>query len=320
MSSFKKDLVSVVIPVYNVDNYIQNTIESVIKQTYKEIEVIIINDGSTDGTENIILKLIEKHDNIKYYYQPNKGVSAARNYGVSMSVGKFIAFLDGDDLWRSTKIEKQLCKMQTDNSNACYCGYTIFKKTNTIHEEINNYLEGNIFISSLKGLVKAWTCTWVIDKNIISKNKLCFTEGYNWAEDTEFFLKIMAITKVSVVQESLALLRIRDNSLTNYNEGFSSYKVQVVLAYKRLQNWIEQNTESIENSNLAISIIKDRLLPTESMNYLFKSKLLKKDLSEFIDESELKTYINNYAFSLELSSLKFMGKKHILKLLNILWR
>ncbi len=97
-------LISVVIPAYNRENLISGAIESVLNQTDKNFELIVVNDGSTDNTEGVILKY---KANLKYISQENKGPSAARNRGISESHGEFIAFLDSDDIWIKTKLEKQ---------------------------------------------------------------------------------------------------------------------------------------------------------------------------------------------------------------------
>src|SRR5690625_3067146 len=100
-------LVSVVIPAYNCEKWITKTIESVNKQSYKNIEIIIVNDGSTDKTKQI-LETFKDQQNLNVYHIENSGPAKARNLGVSKSSGKLIAFLDSDDLWHKTKIEKQV--------------------------------------------------------------------------------------------------------------------------------------------------------------------------------------------------------------------
>ena len=90
--------VSIIIPVYNVEKYIEKCLESLVNQTLEDIELIIVNDGSTDNSENIILQYKEKYPNkIKYYTKQNGGLSDARNFGMPFATGKYVAFLDSDD-------------------------------------------------------------------------------------------------------------------------------------------------------------------------------------------------------------------------------
>jgi glycosyltransferase involved in cell wall biosynthesis len=109
----KKGLVSVVIPNYNYAHYLRETIDSVLAQTYPHIEVIVVDDGSTDASKDI---LAGYGDNIRTVFQQNQGVSAARNNGAAESNGEFISFLDADDAWLSTKIEKQVRAFDNDET------------------------------------------------------------------------------------------------------------------------------------------------------------------------------------------------------------
>lgn len=106
-----KPLVSVIIPAFNMEKHIKETIDSVLFQTYTNLEIIVVDDGSTDNTAAIV-KFI-KDSRLKYYYQPNSGLPAKpRNKGVELSRGEYIAFLDHDDLWMKNKLEEQMAIMQ----------------------------------------------------------------------------------------------------------------------------------------------------------------------------------------------------------------
>ena len=98
-------LITTIIPAYNVEEYVINAIQSVLDQSYKNVELIIVNDGSTDNTEQIIK---ENYPSINLITQKNKGLSGARNTGIENSKGEYIAFLDADDQWLPDKLEKQV--------------------------------------------------------------------------------------------------------------------------------------------------------------------------------------------------------------------
>lgn len=100
--------VSVVMPVYNVQNYLGSAVESVLKQTCKDFELILVDDGSTDASYSICQALAENNAQIRVIRQRNKGLAAARNTGIRASIGKYIAFLDSDDLWHSEKLSQHL--------------------------------------------------------------------------------------------------------------------------------------------------------------------------------------------------------------------
>ena len=100
-----KPLVSVIIPAYNSADFIDEALKSVFDQTYKDLEIIVVDDGSTDDTRAVL----EKYgDRVNYHYQDNNGPASARNRGIKLARGKYIAFLDADDLWLPTKLEKQV--------------------------------------------------------------------------------------------------------------------------------------------------------------------------------------------------------------------
>ena len=99
---FDNEIVSVIIPVYNSDKYITKTLNSVLNQTYKPIEIILVDDCSIDNSEQIINEYLRKHEYITYYrLEKNSGVAVARNKALELAKGRYIAFLDSDDLWVS---------------------------------------------------------------------------------------------------------------------------------------------------------------------------------------------------------------------------
>ena len=113
--------VSVVIPMYNAEKYIAETLKSVFKQTYKNFEVVVVNDCSKDKSKEIVEKFQKEHDNlILINNERNLHVAEARNVGIANSNGEWIAFLDADDVWMETKLEKQMKALEENNSKLCY--------------------------------------------------------------------------------------------------------------------------------------------------------------------------------------------------------
>ena len=121
-------LVSVIIPTYNRADTIGEAIDSVIEQTYSEIEIIVIDDGSRDNTSQI---LENYGDKIRVVHQANSGVSASRNRGIKIAVGEFLAFLDSDDLWLPTKLSRQIDMLKRTDSSipCCICDTILHGKT-----------------------------------------------------------------------------------------------------------------------------------------------------------------------------------------------
>lgn len=120
------DLISIITPVYNGEAYIEATIQSVLAQTYTNWEMLIVDDLSTDHTAQIIQKYVEQDSRIRFFVLTSKGgASMARNKAISEAKGSYIAFLDADDLWKSEKLEKQLCYMKAHDIDFCYHNYSL---------------------------------------------------------------------------------------------------------------------------------------------------------------------------------------------------
>lgn len=122
----QNDLVSVIIPCYNHAEFLEATIQSVVNSTYKPLEVIIVNDGSTDHSEQVAQKLAAKYSNVKYLFQKNQGPSAARNNGIKKAQGKYILPLDADDLISSEYIEEAVHYLHDGNTKLVYCEAEFF--------------------------------------------------------------------------------------------------------------------------------------------------------------------------------------------------
>ena len=127
----EEPLVSVIIPAYNASKTIIGCLDSVYEQTYRNLEVIVVDDGSKDDTLSILRQYAQEHNDLTFqiYSIPNSGPASARNYGIEHSKGEYIAFLDSDDQWNKTKIEKQIaCFQKYPKVDLLGCGYSIGRK------------------------------------------------------------------------------------------------------------------------------------------------------------------------------------------------
>lgn len=119
----KNGLISIIVPIYNVEKYLEKCIVSILKQTYENFEVILVNDGSSDGSGVICDDYKERDSRITVIHQRNRGVSVARNVGISVSQGQYLMFVDGDDYLSSELCEKMIKKMEHSNAQCCVCGW-----------------------------------------------------------------------------------------------------------------------------------------------------------------------------------------------------
>jgi len=207
--------ISVIIPVFNGEKYISQTINSVLTQTYENIELIIVNDGSNDDTE-IIIKTF-RDSRIKYMLQANNGVSAARNTGIGGAEGEFIAFLDADDVWLPEKLEKQLHCFANDERTSL-----VFSDSYFI-DAYGNRIDGRYFqkVRPHRGAVYAlllrenfipWP-TVMIRRNILSQTGL-FNSSYSTGADYDFTLRIARIFGVDYVDEPLLEYRLHSSNMS----------------------------------------------------------------------------------------------------------
>lgn len=191
-----KTLCSIIIPNYNGAKFVCETIDSVLKQTYKNFEIIIVDDGSSDSSPQIIRNYIDKDNRIKLYHRntKNKGASVCRNIGIEKSTGDYIIFLDSDDILSETCIEKRIQIMQNSPS----LDFAVFNMA-VFHAilgdtdiTINKYSEKNEYLKMFIEYNLPWAITCPIwQASFLKKNDIRFDERYQRLQDPEFHAKIL---------------------------------------------------------------------------------------------------------------------------------
>ena len=208
------DLVSIVIPAYNAERYISETIQSVVKQSYLNWELIVIDDGSTDDTGEQV-KAFLNDPRISYHFKRNEGVSVARNTGFGMSKGSFLAYLDADDIWKPDRLQKILEKFKEDPELGLVHTYVqeIDSQSNLM-DRVHKGKEGFILESLL-----LWNgCNIPAPSSILVKRAVVeqvggFSPELSTAADQEFFFRVAASFKVGMVKEILGLYRMHDHNM-----------------------------------------------------------------------------------------------------------
>lgn len=194
--------VSVVIPVFNREDEIGNAIESVFKQTYDNLEIIVVDDASTDRTPLVVQE--HNRSNLRFFrHDHNRGAAEARNTGIENSAGEFIAFLDSDDRWHSEKIEKQLnvFRASDDRVGLVYCGTEVTDPTLRVGG-IQPALRGDVYSKQLERDWLANTPTWLVRSDVFDKVG-GFNDNYVPREDYEMNLRICESYRVDFVDEVL---------------------------------------------------------------------------------------------------------------------
>ena len=194
-------LVSVVIPTHNRANVLMRAIRSVFSQTYPNIEIIVVDDGSEDGTATILRGL----SGTRTVRQSNKGVSAARNAGIAKSRGKLVAFLDSDDEWRPEKIQKQVSLYHTEKPEfICHCNELWMRDNKVVNQKgIHTKQGGFFFMRALERCLISPSA--VIISRVLLDRVGWFDEALEAAEDYDLWLRITAFYEVDFVDEQLVI-------------------------------------------------------------------------------------------------------------------
>jgi len=168
--------ISIIVPVYNTEQYLEKCLDSLVNQTFKDIEIIVVNDGSPDNSEKIIKSYCDKYTNIRYIKQENGGLSASRNKGVKQATGDYLMFLDSDDWISADACERIIDKLEETKSDILVAGiYDVYE--NEIKE--TNFNEGDELQYFLKS---PSACNKVISRKLFTENNISFPTGL-WYED-----------------------------------------------------------------------------------------------------------------------------------------
>lgn len=293
----KKEKVSIVVPVYNGEKYINKCIDSILKQTYDSIELIIVNDGSTDDTAKL-LKKYKKHENVTIINKNNTGVSDSRNIGIDKSNGKYIMFIDADDWLREDAIERALYNIKNKDavrfSHYVVNGNKITKKSNRddvysdTDLEINNKeLLNNLISNKTEGHL--WN--YLLKSDIIKNNKISFDTDLFYQEDVLFLLEyFFNSTNISVISDGLYYYYKNLNSATQKKDNIAKNLSSLKILRNKVLDLLNKY-----NSNLGYEF-EQKLLNLQLM--YFEEYIDKYDLNEFkILAKELadnnKEYYNN---------------------------
>jgi glycosyltransferase involved in cell wall biosynthesis len=204
--SGEKTLISVIIPVYNGESFLAEAVDSIQQQAYQPLEIIIVDDGSTDSTKQLATAFGER---VRYVYQPNSGPAAARNTGIGLARGVFIAFLDSDDLWSEDKLNLQFALLAGNPSVEIVLGYTQMMRLiepNLDKPEFELYLKPWLSLSLGSALIKRTA----FDKVGI------FDETQFFCDDVDWFIRARELGILTLTHNEVTLYyRRHRNNLTN---------------------------------------------------------------------------------------------------------
>lgn len=263
--------VSVIIPVYNAEQFLNECLLSVTGQSYKEIEIICIDDGSKDNSRAICEEWVKKDDRVHYFYQGNQGVSAARNKGLDLSTGDYVCFVDADDCIHNLFIETLLSYC---DENTVICSITRKEDLG-----LGNKTSSMPKIKFIKDVVferirhPGFTC-FLYNKKVINVHHLRFHEGCIINEDYEFYIKYLTFSSENVILLDYKGYYYRENNSSAMSAPISQKKLTSIDATERINMFLFHH--KIINDDLI-------LLSNSILTYVFGvSRRGRRDMFDYI--------------------------------------
>lgn len=222
--------ISVIVPIYNVEEYLEECLQSLADQTKKDIEVIMVDDGSTDRSGAIAKSFAERYDDFLYFYKENGGLGCARNYGVERASGRYIAFVDSDDVVSLDLYEKMFTYAQRDHSELTICNAVRFNSkkvwASNLHKRVFRNIDSCTHITEDSDLIYD-TVSWnkLILKSFYDENHFSFPEGILYEDIPVTIPMHFKADRVSVVESSYYFWRVRDGatrSITQCTDSLSN--------------------------------------------------------------------------------------------------
>ena len=286
-----KNLVSIIVNCFNGEKYLYQALESIVKQTYKNWELIFCDNQSKDNSK----KIFQSFKNSKFkYFRTNKFLSlyAARNFAISKSKGEFLSFLDADDLWDKKKLEKQIKLFKDPEVGVVYGNLFVQKGKKKIIYHKKNLKEGYIYSELIKNY-NIGILTTIIRKKILYKEKIFFNKEYNIIGDFDLFLKLSKKYVFRVIQTPVATYRLhQDNlTLTKRSSQINEFKF-----------WYKQNNKNLTSKQKKIFVKK--IVNFEFLHIKFDKNLINLYKFFFLNLEYLLNFKNIFILISPISLLK----------------
>lgn len=291
-----KELISVIVPVYNVEKYLEKCVDSIVNQTYKNLEIILVDDGATDNSGKICDELVELDNRIKVYHKKNGGLSDARNYGVERATGDYIGFVDSDDYIDAEMYEKLYEAIKKENVDVAECNLKIVypEKTDLFTDQKyyqicnkQEYLEEYLKIEKIFGSA----CVRLTKVDIAKKLKFPVGKLY---EDTYYAYDLIGIVdKYVIVDNPYYNYLMRENSITNAK--FNPRIFDLIEIVEKFHTNVYKNYPSLKEAAdcrkmyAYFSVLNSILLEED-----FKNNSFYKQIIDYFKEEYTKLLRNKY--------------------------
>lgn len=252
MKSIEKVKVSIIVPVYNVEKYIQRCVESIRTQSYQNLEIILIDDGSKDLSLDLCYKMAELDSRICVLHQENQGVSVARNQGLDIASGEYVGFVDSDDEIEPDMVRCMVRKLLEENSDVCCCGDVFLdiydqEISHTVVEEAKKNSRDSL-LAFLKFLIPGGVCNKIFNLQLIRDNNLRFRKEISINEDLLFFAEYILFSEYgcSFINATFYKYYKNEVSVTHcIEEMFEERRLSGVIAAEILGNKIDSEDREI---------------------------------------------------------------------------
>jgi len=280
--------IDVIVPAYNVEEYIEVCIDSLLQQTYQNVEILLVDDGSTDRTSSICDRYAQQKDHVKVIHQVNRGLSAARNVGLQYADGEYVCFVDSDDFVHPWYLEHLLHTLQEQKADMVFCDYVqvpqdaslmpVFLQPGETREYDKEELFGilaDVCHREKTKLVVAWNKLY---KREIFEN-LTFVEGKIHEDEFIIHRILSKCKKVAYLSWELYYYRIRTNSITGKAEHYNLKHMDVLEAYEDRREFYKQNLGERLTEEMTIALC-------EMVTVQYKQILESNDLKLYMPQED----------------------------------
>ena len=308
-----KSDISIIVPIYNAEKYINKCVDSLINQTKKELEIILVNDGSTDGTDKLIR--LYKDKRIRYFINKNQGIGKTRNFGISKATSKYIMFCDSDDYYEPNMCELLFNEAEKNDLDLVICDfYREYDSGKIEPERIPTFKDTTLREKpSLIRTVNLAPWNKIYRKDLLTENKIKFEEALKY-EDTPFVAKALACAnKIGKIDKCLNHYIVHEQSETTVRDRrcFDILKIiDIVRSYFKGQDYIKEDLDKLTVRVLTNYTIQQRVQIDKKVGMEFIEEAFAYLKKEVPDYKKNKYYEERSLFKRLIEKNKFLTKMY----------
>ena len=297
-------MVSIIVPVFNCEKYIHRCLESLIHQTYRDIEIVLVNDGSSDRSQEIIAQYAEEDNRVVLYNQTNKGVSTARNFGIEQSKGDYLMFVDADDYVELNMVAEMVEKIQNENSIVFCDNSEIWAdhidERRLFCEQRDQDLNKELVLTEIASGRAGLVCGKMFERSVVEKHDIWFDSNVKVCEDQLFFLEVVSHC------EHFIHIPMQLYHYDRRNENSATIKYQTNALENQL--YVLQNIETLLLKSEMPHNVRETILHQrygEAVQFCINNEVIHATLGTFKEKvSKIKDIISNEKVSSVVVSLE----------------